>query len=120
MRQSRKKAQKVKNMTVTLKSEGEIVVPQKIRRKAGWKTGEQVEFTVSGRTITMSPRSSDSDDEYTPAERRAIDRGIAQSEKDYREGRFFGPFATAKEFIASLHKESAKLRAKEKTKRSAK
>jgi hypothetical protein len=43
------------------------------------------------------------------AQRRAINRGIAQSEKEYKQGRSFGPFSTHEEFIASLHKESARL-----------
>ena len=107
-------------MTVTLKSGEEIIVPQKIRRKAGLKSGEQVEFTVSGRTITIAPKSQEEDDAYTSAERRAIARGIAQSDKEFREGRFFGPFATGEELIASLHKESAKLRVRDKARRPAK
>lgn len=52
------------------------------------------------------------DDEYTPAERTAINRGIAQSEKEYKQGRSLGPFSTHEEFSASLHKQTAKLREK--------
>lgn len=52
------------------------------------------------------------EDEYTPAQRRSIDRGIAASERDYAEGRSFGPFATHEAFIFSLHSEAAKLRKK--------
>jgi hypothetical protein len=48
----------------------------------------------------------------TKAERRAIHRGISASEKDYSEGRSYGPFKTHEEFIASLHTEAAKLRKK--------
>jgi AbrB family looped-hinge helix DNA binding protein len=40
-------------MTVTLKPKTEIVVPKSIRRKAGFRTGDQVEFKVSNRTITI-------------------------------------------------------------------
>ena len=43
-------------MTVTLKSKTEITVPKSIRRKAGLKAGDQVEFQVSGRTITIVPK----------------------------------------------------------------
>jgi len=50
---------------------------------------------------------------------RAIDRGIATSEKDYKEGRSHGPFKTHEAFVASLHAETAKLR-KRKSKRTAK
>ena len=51
--------------------------------------------------------------------RRAIDRGIAASEKDYAEGRSYGPFKTHEELLASLHAEAAKLR-ESKNKRAAK
>lgn len=40
-------------MTVTLKHKTEITVPKSIRRKAGLKPGDQVEFKVSDRTITI-------------------------------------------------------------------
>ena len=52
------------------------------------------------------------DDEYTPEQRRAIDHGVAQSEREYKQGRSFGPFATHAEFIAALHKEVGTLDAK--------
>ena len=50
------------------------------------------------------------DDEYTPAQRRAIDRGIAQSLKEIGQGRSYGPFDSAAAFVASLRSESKKLR----------
>ena len=49
------------------------------------------------------------DDEYTPAQRLIIDARLAKSEEDFKAGRTFGPFDTHAEFIASLHKEAAKL-----------
>lgn len=104
-------------MTKTLTSTP-IVVPEAVRRKAGLRRGEQLEFRVSGRAITILPKVAD--DEHTPAERRAIDRGVAASEKDYKEGRSYGPFETHEAFIASLNEESAKLRAKRKSRRAVK
>jgi AbrB family looped-hinge helix DNA binding protein len=101
-------------MTVTLKPKTEITIPAGIRRKAGLKPGDRVEFKVSGRTITIVPRQSSVPKEYTAAERRAIARGITVSERDYREGRSHGPFKTHGEFIASLHAEARKLGAKKK------
>ena len=41
-------------------------------------------------------------DEYTPAQRRTIDRGIAQGLEDIRKGRMHGPFKSAGEAIAHL------------------
>ena len=63
----------------------------------------------AGGVITIVPKLPTADDEYTPSQRRAIDRGIAQSEKEYGEGKHAGPFDTAEEFLADLHRESAKL-----------
>ena len=97
-------------MTVVVKSQSDLVVPKSVRRKAGIKTGDRVQFRVSGRVISIVP----SGDEHTGAERRAIDRGIAQSEEDYKEGRSYGPFKTPEAFLASLHAEAAKLRGKKK------
>lgn len=43
-------------MAVTLKSKAEITVPKSVRRKAGFKLGDQVEFQVSDRSITIVPK----------------------------------------------------------------
>ena len=88
------------------------MVPPAVRRSAGFKSGQELEFKATGGVITIVPKLPAADDEYTVAERRAIDRGIAASEKDYKEGRSYGPFKTHEEFIAALSAEGAKLRAK--------
>ena len=56
------------------------------------------------------------DDEYTPAQRRIIDARLAKADADIKAGRVSRTFESAEEFIADLHKASAKLNAK-KTKR---
>src|ERR1700735_2307997 len=89
-------------MTVIVKNKAPIVVPPSVRRQAGLKSGDKLEFRVSGRVITILPNVPKSDDEYTPAQRRAIDRGIAQSEKEYAQGKSYSPFGTAAKAIASL------------------
>jgi AbrB family looped-hinge helix DNA binding protein len=48
-------------MTVTLKPKTEIIVPRSIRRKAGIKPGDQFEFSVTGRTISITPKPSPDD-----------------------------------------------------------
>lgn len=73
---------------------------------------DELVLKVSRGTITLLPKGASADDEYTPAQRRAIDRGVAQGEKEYRQGKTAGPFDTAEEFLADLHRESAKLDAK--------
>jgi hypothetical protein len=99
-------------MTVAVKAKKPIVVSPAALRQAGFKSGQKLEVKISGGAITILPKIPPTDDEYTPAERRAIERGIAASEKDYKEGRSHGPFETHAEFIGSLHAEAAKLRGK--------
>jgi bifunctional DNA-binding transcriptional regulator/antitoxin component of YhaV-PrlF toxin-antitoxin module len=103
-------------MTVAIKNNNKtpLVVPPAVRRRAGFKSGQELEIKASGGVITILPKLPASDDEYTPQQRRAIDRGIAASEKDYKDGRSYGPFRTHQEFITSLHKEAGKLRSKKK------
>jgi AbrB family looped-hinge helix DNA binding protein len=88
-------------MTVTVKNKTPLVVPPAVRRRAGLKSGDRLEFKVSGQVITILPKQA-TNGEYTPAERRAIDRGIAESERQYAAGKSYGPFKTAAEAIASL------------------
>jgi AbrB family looped-hinge helix DNA binding protein len=106
-------------MTVTVKNNTPIVVPPAVRRQAGLRSGDRLEFKVSGQVITILPKPRATDDEYTPAERRAIDRGIAQSEKEYGAGKSYGPFKTAEEAIASLNTNLRRRRAAAKKLKSA-
>ena len=91
-------------MTVALKNKSPVVVPPAALRRAGFKRGQELEVESAGGVITIVPKLPTAEDEYTPSQRRAIDRGIAASEKDYKEGRSYGPFRTHEEFIASLHR----------------
>lgn len=45
-------------MIVTLKPKTEITVPKSIRRRAGINPGDRFEFSVSDRTIIISPKPS--------------------------------------------------------------
>ena len=49
-------------MTLTVDNKP-IVIPDAVRRKAGLRRGDRIEFTVSGRAITIAPTTS-SDKEY--------------------------------------------------------
>jgi bifunctional DNA-binding transcriptional regulator/antitoxin component of YhaV-PrlF toxin-antitoxin module len=98
-------------MTVAVKNNNKtpLVVPPAVRRRAGFKSGQELEFKVSGGVITILPKGSQPDDDYCPKQRRKIDARLDQADKDLRAGRVHGPFSTHKEFIASLHKEAKKL-----------
>jgi bifunctional DNA-binding transcriptional regulator/antitoxin component of YhaV-PrlF toxin-antitoxin module len=89
-------------MTVAVKNKTPLVVPPAVRRQAGLKSGDELEFKVSGGVIRILPKLPAADDEYTPAQRRVIDRGIAKGLEDIRKGRVHGPFETADEAIAHL------------------
>jgi bifunctional DNA-binding transcriptional regulator/antitoxin component of YhaV-PrlF toxin-antitoxin module len=107
-------------MTVTVKNKTKspLVVPPAVRRKAGLKDGQDLEFQVSGGVINILPKLPNADDEYTPEQRRIIDAQVAAGLADIKSGRVHGPFATHQEFIASLHEEAKRL-SRKKTKRSA-
>src|SRR5450432_3311469 len=105
-------------MTVIVKNRTPLVVPPAVRRQAGLKSGQKIEFKVSGGVISIHPKLPTADDEYTPEQRRIVDAQLAESLADIEAGRVHGPFSTHKEFITSLHTEAKKLNLK-KTKRSA-
>ena len=102
-------------MTVTVRNTTkDLVVPASVRRRAGIKAGDQLEFKVSGGIINIIPKLPSADDEYTPAQRRAIDAQLAEAAK----GPYHGPFDTADEMIAHIKGELKKRRALKKSKRS--
>jgi hypothetical protein len=55
--------------------------------------------------MTLVVKSKSGDDEYTPVQRRALDRELAKGLEDVRKGRTHGPFDTAKDAIKFLRKE---------------
>jgi AbrB family looped-hinge helix DNA binding protein len=92
-------------MTVTIKNTtSDLVVPSSIRRRAGIKAGDRVEFKVSGGIINIIPKLPHADDEYTPAQRRLIDAQLAEAAK----GPYYGPFDTAEAAAKFLRQEIRK------------
>ena len=85
-------------MTATVRNRIGLTVPPSIQHQAGLKTGDVVEFKVSGGAITIVPKLPRADDEYTPEQRRSIDAQLDEAEK----GPFHGPFNTAEELIADM------------------
>jgi bifunctional DNA-binding transcriptional regulator/antitoxin component of YhaV-PrlF toxin-antitoxin module len=85
-------------MTVTIEDNADLVVPRSVRRRAGLKTGQQVEFKVSGGVINIIPKLPSASDEYTPAQRRIIDARLAEA----RKGPYYGPFDSVDEMLASI------------------
>jgi bifunctional DNA-binding transcriptional regulator/antitoxin component of YhaV-PrlF toxin-antitoxin module len=88
-------------MATTAKDLSPLVVPSAIRRKAGFKGGDELEFKVAAGAITISRKPPGAGDEYTPAQRRNIDARLTQALK----GTYHEPFETAEETIRFLRKE---------------
>src|SRR6266496_5530 len=100
---------------VQIHRKGQMTLPKGLRSALGVNEGDFVEASVQRGKIVLTPKLlidrskfPKADDEYTPAQRRVIDRGIAKSLKEYKQGRSFGPFETAEEFVASLHKRASR------------
>jgi bifunctional DNA-binding transcriptional regulator/antitoxin component of YhaV-PrlF toxin-antitoxin module len=83
-------------IVVTVKKRTPLTVPGSVRRRAGFKPGDQVEFKASGGVITI--RKLPSADEYTPAQRRIIDAQLDEAENRP----LYGPFNTVDGMIAHL------------------
>jgi AbrB family looped-hinge helix DNA binding protein len=91
-------------MTVILKPKAEITVPKSIRRKAGIKPGDRVEFSVSGRVINIIPkRSPDELQDEREIQDPKVPEHIRKSHADYLAGRS----RPAKEFLAELRAEAS-------------
>jgi len=75
-------------MTVTLKANAEITVPSSIRRKAGIKPGDRVEFSVSGREIRITPKVEPRElEDYLEVHDPTVQAHIRESNSDYLAGR---------------------------------
>ena len=96
-------------MTVTVKTKAELTVPKSIRRKAGIKPGDQVEFSVSGRVINITPKLSP-DELQDDQEIRdpKVREHIRKSNADYLAGRS----RPGQDFLAELRAEARKPRKK--------
>jgi AbrB family looped-hinge helix DNA binding protein len=92
-------------MTVIVKSKTDLVVPPSVRRRAGIKAGDRLEFKVSGGVIHIVPKPS-ADDECTARQRRIIDRALAEGMDDITKGRLHGPFETHEAMVEFLHRQT--------------
>ncbi|MBX3328569.1 MAG: AbrB/MazE/SpoVT family DNA-binding domain-containing protein, partial [Nitrospira sp.] len=100
-----------KPMTITLTNEIRSILPPSVRRKAGFRTGDQVEIKASGGIVMIVPKSTPAD-EYTPTQRKIIDAQLDEAEK----GPLHGPFSDGKQIAAYMKTFQAQRRGKSKTK----
>jgi len=102
-------------MTVAIKNNNKIplVVPASVRRRAGFKSGQELEFKASGGVITILPKMPSADDEYTAEQRAFIDAQLDADENTH----FHGPFETTDALIAHVKNEIKKRAVLKKSKR---
>src|ERR1017187_7787985 len=93
-------------MTVTVKNKTPLVVPPSVRRRAGLKSGQEIEFKVSGGVISIHPKLPAADDDYTPEQRRIVDASLAKADADIEAGRVSKAYSDHGEFMADLNKEA--------------
>ena len=82
-------------MSVAVKDRAPIIVPMSVRRRAGIKASDKLEFKATGGVITITAQRDE--DGYTPAQRRKLLGELRLAEKDIAEGRFYGPFNSGAE-----------------------
>ena len=92
---------------VKVQPKGQMTIPSRVRSAVGLTDGDLVEVKAVGRRIVITPqlvidrsKFPTADDEYTPAQRRAIDARLDEAEK----GPFHGPFRNGAEVAAFLKK----------------
>jgi bifunctional DNA-binding transcriptional regulator/antitoxin component of YhaV-PrlF toxin-antitoxin module len=86
-----------------------MTLPSRLRSAIGIADGDLVEATLQRGRIVLTPKLvvdrskfPNADDDYTPAQRRAIDARLDESEEDLKKGRTAGPFNSAAEMIAHM------------------
>ena len=80
---------------ITVKQKYQIVIPTEVRERVDISIGDILKAHVHGNTITLTPQT-------------LIDREIAEGLEDIKNGRVIGPFHSAKDLIASLHRKTKK------------
>ena len=106
---------------VKVKTKYQVTLPNAVRKQVGVAVGDVLEAKAENGKITLAPKSvvdRAADEEYTPAQRRVIDREIAKGLEDIKAGRVYGPFSSAHEAIASIRATLKQRAAAKKAKRS--
>ena len=95
-------------MTTVLKASDPLIVPLSIRRRAGLRPGDRLEFKATRGIITIvhQPRKPPGDE--SPAQRRVIDAQLAEGMEDIRSGKVSARFDTVEKMLVSLKGASPK------------
>ncbi len=79
---------------VKVKEKYQVTLPATVRRKAKVAVGDLLEAQVQGRKITLTPK--------VIVDRAFVEKRLAESFEDFRAGRVYGPFSSAKGAIKAL------------------
>jgi len=104
---------------VKVQHKGQVTIPLRLRTQAGISEGDLVEAVFERGKIILTPKPTsdlsafpNADDEYTPRQRRIVDREIAKGLEDIKAGRTYGPYRTTEELVTSIKAELKKRAAK--------
>jgi len=92
-----------------------MTLPSRLRSAIGIADGDLMEATLHRGRIVLTPKLvvdrskfPNADDEYTPAQRRAIDARLDESGEDLKKARTAGPFNSASEMVVHMKGELKK------------
>ena len=104
---------------VKIQRKGQMTLPSSFRQAMGVGEGSVVELSLKNGKAVITPKVAidpsqfpNADDEYTPAQRRVIDAGLAKSAAEMKAGQMSRAYDNHAEFIADLHKAAKKLSVK--------
>lgn len=97
---------------VAVKNKFQVVIPQNVRKLISIKVGDFMEAKAERGSVVLTPKKviddysdmPNADDEYTPAQRKALDKELAEALADVRAGNTVGPFNTHKEMMDYLNR----------------
>jgi bifunctional DNA-binding transcriptional regulator/antitoxin component of YhaV-PrlF toxin-antitoxin module len=100
-----------KPKTITVTNEIQRMLPPQIRRKAGFKVGDELEVKAIGGIVTLiSKLPAVAEDEYTPAQRKKLDALLAVGDAQAKAGLTYGPFDEAPGPLKAILKEQKRTR----------
>jgi AbrB family looped-hinge helix DNA binding protein len=102
---------------VKIQRKGQVTLPTRMRSAVGLAEGDLIEASVQRGKIVLTPKMAIDrskfptvDSDYTPAQRRIVDRELAEGLNDIKNGRVHGPFTAGQ--AARFIKFQLKARAK--------
>jgi AbrB family looped-hinge helix DNA binding protein len=69
----------------------QVVIPKKIHDRLGLRPGDYLDVELKQSRIVLTPKS-------------LVERRLAEGLEDLDKGRVYGPFESAEEVVASLHR----------------